>query len=145
MLAITILLIAVLVFVAIDDFLNFQIKNESISVLLLLICLKYFFSGLPADYILRMIVALVVFSSMLLAHWRGYLGGGDVKLLPLAFLWLGSTEWLLFYAILTVATLLYSILALLKILPSDMSKGKPRMAYGPCISIAWIMCIILNR
>lgn len=145
MVVVKMLLVIALIYIAIDDFLNFRIRNESVVAIIILILVKYFLSGLPIDYGFRIIFTFFVFACLLLSYWRGYLGGGDVKLLPLAFLWLEYSEWLLFYAILTIVTLLYAILALLKILPSDTSKGRPRMAYGPCISIAWILCIFLSQ
>lgn len=142
LLAINIIMICLQVYILLDDFKNFRIRNESIIAVMGVILIKFILIGLPSDFSMRVAIALLVFLILLILYWRGYLGGGDVKLFPLAFIWLGTGEWLLFYSILTAATLIYAALALMKIFPSDLKNGKPRMAYGPCISIAWIISIL---
>lgn len=142
MLALSTTLVALLAYVIVDDYLNFRIRNEVIVIMLLLTALKYMINGLPDQFHLQFGYVVLIFFFLLIMFSRGYLGGGDVKLLPLAFLWLSVEKWLLFYTILTIITIIYATMALLDLVPTDKKNGKPRMAYGPCIALAWILCIL---
>lgn len=80
-----------LIFAGISDAMSFTIPNKVSLVLVVGFCLLVPFSGLSAaaigGHVLVGFVALVM-GFVLFA--RGYLGGGDVKIIAAAALWLGA-------------------------------------------------------
>ncbi len=81
--------IAVLFYVALTDFRTFRIPNETILLLLLLYIAYAPVARSASEIAGNVLVGAIMFGILLLLYARGALGGGDVKLLSTASLWVG--------------------------------------------------------
>jgi prepilin peptidase CpaA len=79
-----------LFYVAINDLREFKIRNEVVIILACLYGLYAFFSGEWVDAYRNVALALFMFVFLLIFYARGWLGGGDVKILTVGFLWVGD-------------------------------------------------------
>ena len=80
---------AILFYAALTDLKRYQIRNELIAVLTGLFVLHALVSGRWPGMAWNIGLALVMFVVLLYFYSRSMLGGGDVKLLTVAFLWAG--------------------------------------------------------
>jgi prepilin peptidase CpaA len=142
--AIRIALAAILVYVVADDLRNFRIRNEAVAALFVLFLLRTALEGRYAEAWSHAIFAAIMFAAFLFAYARSLLGGGDVKLLGVAFLWLGLEDSFLFSPLLLGFTLLYALLAKLEAVPKRMVFARAKIPFGPCIGAAWIVTLILT-
>lgn len=67
------------------------------------------------------------------------IGGGDVKLLSAALLWIGPEGCTVFAALLLVCTILYLTGTWVGLFPARQRGGKKMIPYGPSIAAAWII------
>ena len=136
----------VLIYIGIEDMLKFKIKNESIFVLLILYFFAALFTGAPAAIVSHVAFGLIMFAILLGIYALGWLGGGDAKLLSVAFLWLGFENAPLFAILLALAAGAYSVLLQFGyLLPGKPGlKGRTLIPYGPCIAAAWIGTMALR-
>jgi prepilin peptidase CpaA len=86
--------------------------------------------------------AAVMFAVFVFIYIRGLLGGGDVKLLGVAFLWLGTETSFLFSLFFLAFTILYALLAKLGAVPKRMVLAQAKIPFGPCIGAAWLVTLI---
>jgi Flp pilus assembly protein protease CpaA len=88
-----------------------------------------------------------MFAFMIATYALGAMGGGDAKLLSVAFLWIGSANASLFCLLLAIASAAYYVLHRFgRILPGKPGpRGKTLIPYGPCIAAAWIATMILRK
>ena len=77
----------------------------------------------------------------------GWMGGGDVKLLSVAFLWIGLDNALPFAFLLVAFTLAYvaAVNFLPIALPVKQAGGRTKIPYGPAISLAWIATLAVAQ
>ncbi|MCI0600624.1 MAG: prepilin peptidase [Beijerinckiaceae bacterium] len=141
-LLIRIALAAILIFVILDDLRNYRIRNEAVAALILLFLLRAILMGQFAEALSHAVFAAVMFAVLLLAYSRGFLGGGDVKLLGAAFLWLGMENSFLFSIFLLAFTILYVLLAKLGTVPKRMVSARTKIPFGPCIGGAWLVTLL---
>jgi prepilin peptidase CpaA len=136
---ILVVLVVVLAYVVLDDFRNLRIRNEVVLGLALLFLLKVALAG---DYRLGLshaAFALVMTALVLAFYAKGAMGGGDVKLLGVAFLWLGAENSFAFSLALLAVTLAYLLLARLGALPKHEVAKRTKIPFGPCIAAAWLL------
>lgn len=117
MLESTLLLIfpAAMIFAAIMDLFTMTIPNRISIAMIAGFALVAPFSGMPVEAIgLHVIAGLGMLALCLFMFWRGWIGGGDAKLLSVAALWIGVELLVPFMAyvgilggVLAVALLLY--------------------------------------
>src|SRR5262249_61763487 len=88
--------VAVLFYVALTDLLTFKIRNELIVLLLILYALFSFVTRSRIEVLTDIILSLVIFAVLLWFYTQGVVGGGDVKLVTVACLWVGTHCALLF-------------------------------------------------
>ena len=136
----------VLIYVAIEDMLRFKIANESIIVLALLFLVFSIVSGALWPPLWHLLFGAIMFAFIVAAYSYGVIGGGDAKLLAVAFLWIGAQNATLFCLLLSVAAGVYLVLQrLFHILPCKTNaKGQFMIAYGPCIAVAWIVTMTIK-
>lgn len=136
-------LVAMLVFTIVDDWRNYTIRNEVILALLALFAANVIARGDYGQIAGQMAVAAVMFVALLIVYARGWMGGGDVKLLALAFLWLGAADLTTFTLSMCVLVIFYYAAARLKLAPS---RGQSRIyiPFAPCISGAWLLTLALS-
>ena len=87
----------------------------------------------------------MVFVVLAVTYHFGMMGGGDLKLLTIAFLWLGLEHGLLFCLLLCAASLVYIGIARLNWLPSRKLDDRTRIPFGPSIAVAWITTMLLTE
>jgi prepilin peptidase CpaA len=80
---------AVLFYMALTDLRHYTIRNELVLVLGFLFLIHSLLSGHWVTIHWNIGFATVMFIIMLALYSRGLIGGGDVKLLAIAFLWVG--------------------------------------------------------
>jgi prepilin peptidase CpaA len=80
---------AILFYAALTDLKHYHIRNELIAVLGGLFVLHAFLSGRWPGIPWNIGLALLIFAVMLYFYSQNLMGGGDVKLLTVAFLWVG--------------------------------------------------------
>ena len=84
--------VVVLFYVGFTDFRTFKIRNESVALLLVLYIIYALIARSPYDFLLNVAVKGVeaVFVVLLCFYARGAIGGGDVKLVSVVCLWIGT-------------------------------------------------------
>jgi prepilin peptidase CpaA len=80
---------AVLFYVAFNDLRHYKIRNDLIIVLAGLFFVHSLVSGEWTGVYWNIAFALLMFIAMIVLYSRHLMGGGDVKLLGVAFLWVG--------------------------------------------------------
>src|SRR5262245_50164089 len=80
---------AILFYVALTDFKKFKIRNELILVLAGLFAVHALLSGRWVSAHWNLAFAALMFGVMAYFYAQNWMGGGDVKILTLAFLWIG--------------------------------------------------------
>jgi prepilin peptidase CpaA len=141
--AILIALVATLVFTIVDDWRNYTIRNEAILVLLALFAARVIALGDYAQLGGQLMLAAVMMVTLLFVYARGWMGGGDVKLLAVAFLWIGVAQLSTFTLLMCALVIVYYVAAKLKLAPS---RGQARVyiPFAPCISGAWLLTLALT-
>lgn len=89
-------------------------------------------------------LGIAVFGVLLLFYRRGVVGGGDVKLLPVACLWIGGRCVLLFAILLLVLIVLHVFAVKLGWARSTTMRQRAAIAYAPAIAGALIGSILVG-
>jgi prepilin peptidase CpaA len=132
---------AVLFYAAWTDLREYKIRNELIGVLAGLCVLHALLSGRWVAFHWNVLIAFVMFLIMLVFYARNAIGGGDVKLLTVAFLWVGFdcappfTVLLLAFAIINWVVVKFGWMVMLE---------NRRIAFGPAIAAALIGTFMLG-
>lgn len=143
-LLILVALVATLGFTIMDDLRNYTIRNEAILILLALFAANVITHGNYAQLVGQLAIAALIFVALLFIYSRGLMGGGDVKLLAAAFLWMSRGEATTFALMMSLLVLIYYAAAKLKLAPS---RGKSRVfiPFAPCIAGAWLITLAVTR
>ena len=134
--------VGLLVYVGIADFRTYRIRNKTVLLLGALAILYAFLSGRWVWLHWDFAFAGAMFAILLIAYSRGALGGGDVKLLTVSFLWTGIDCALVFAIGLLVFSLIHIIAGKLRIIGLPQENGRTRMAYAPSISASLIVVFL---
>jgi prepilin peptidase CpaA len=91
-------------------------------------------------------IAGVVFLALLYFYSRSWMGGGDVKMLTIAFLWIGSDCALLFAILLCFFASVHGLAAKLRWAPVQHASGdeRARIAFAPSVAAALIGTFLLG-
>jgi prepilin peptidase CpaA len=141
---ISVVWVIILIFVAFEDLRNFQIRNEAVVALVVLFLLRAAIGGRYWEAFSHSAFAAVMFGVLLFMYSRGLLGGGDVKLLGAAFLWLGISQSFLFSLFFLAFTITYGLFAKLGLVPKRAVAAGTKIPLGPCIAAAWFAAHILG-
>src|SRR5947209_11249942 len=126
--AVLVITAAVLLYAAIRDFRHYSISNLLVLALAGLFLLHAALSGRWVTLHENVIFALVMFAFLLLCYARGWMGGGDVKLLTVAFLWVGIHCALAFALLLLLFAGVHALAAKLKWVEARMADGRMKIA-----------------
>jgi prepilin peptidase CpaA len=138
-LAIIAITCSVLFYVAFADLHNYKIKNELVLLLAALYFVYVFATGTWNEALLHIGVASLIFLVMLVSYSYGLLGGGDVKLITVAFLWVGMDRAFLFAVVMLAIAGFHTGLVYLGILGAQTVNGRRRIAYAPAIAGALVV------
>ena len=128
-----------------NDLKGWRISNKSNA----LLAATYFafatVLSAPETILAHVLFAAALFAAMLFPFSRGWLGGGDVKFLAAAFLWVGPFCAAVFSVALLPAMLFYLLLARLGLAQSKKEDGLHRVPFGPIGAVALGVTLILCR
>jgi prepilin peptidase CpaA len=136
------LTIALLCYIALIDLRRFKIANGSVLLLLALYILYAVAARSWHELLASLIVGVAVFGLLLLFYRRGAIGGGDVKLLPVACLWIANRCVLLFAVLLLVLVGLHLVAVKLGWARGKTMQQRAAIAYAPSIAGALIGSIL---
>ena len=134
----------VLFYMALTDLKYFKIRNELILVLAGLYILHALLSGRWISAHWNLGFAALMFGIMLYFYAQNAMGGGDVKILTIAFLWLGVGCAFPFAVLLAVCAALH--VAAAKFGWADVQEvgGRKRIPLAPSVATAMILCFLLG-
>jgi prepilin peptidase CpaA len=137
---------AVLLYAAFTDLKHYKIGNELIVLLVGLFFLHSLFADRWTNTAWSIGLATGVFLFLLYFYSRHWIGGGDVKILPVAFLWAGIECALPFVLLLLLSVSLHTVAARLGWVESRQndSDGRLRIPFAPSIAAALIATILLG-
>ena len=127
---------ATLFYVAFTDLQEFKIRNELVLVLAGLFLIYSLLSGRWVGIYWNIALAGVTFAAMLYYYQQGLMGGGDVKLLAVAFLWVGVWGAVPFVVLLTASILVHLGVAKLGWAQYKESAVGKRIPLGPSVAAA---------
>lgn len=135
-----------LLWAMVSDFKRYIIPNPVHGLLALGAGLSAFSLALPwQDGALRLGVGVLAFLVALIPFARGWLGGGDVKLISVCLLWVSPPRSLDFLLVMALAGAGLAILFLLKRglarLPANPGRNEP-LPYSLAIATAWAVCVL---
>lgn len=134
--AVLVVTAAVLLYAAIRDFRHYSISNLLVLTLTGLFLLHAILSGRWVTIYENVFFALLMFAFLLLCYARGWMGGGDVKLLTVAFLWVGVHCALVFALLLLLFASVHALAAKLKWVEARTVNGRMKIAFAPAVSAA---------
>jgi prepilin peptidase CpaA len=146
-LSISILIItsATLLWVAVTDFKQFKIRNELVLVLVGLYILYAVVSGGWAEAHWHAALAAFMLAVMLYFYAQNRMGGGDVKLLAVAFLWTGPQCALLFAILLLGFIGVHTLAVRFRWAEAHESEQGKRIPLAPSVVVALIGTFLCLR
>jgi prepilin peptidase CpaA len=137
---------ALLFYVAYNDLRHYKIRNELIIALAVLFIIHAVVSGRWTSAQWNIAFAAVMFLAMLLLYARRLMGGGDVKLLGVVFLWVGIDCALPFAVLLLAFAGVHALAARLGWVEVQRASNdaRPRIPFAPSIAAALIGVFMLG-
>ena len=135
---------AVLFYVALTDFKQFMIRNELILVLAGLFVVHALLSGRWVIAHWNLAFAALMFGVMLYFYTQNLMGGGDVKILTVGFVWIGFRCALPFAVLLAVFAAVHVVAAKFGWAEVHQVGDKKRIPLAPSVAAALILCFILG-
>jgi prepilin peptidase CpaA len=137
---------AVLLYAAHNDFRRYKIRNELIIALAILFFVHSLVSGRWSGVYWNIAFAVLMFAVMLPLYARHLMGGGDVKLLSVAFLWVGLDCAMLFAVLMLVFAGAHALAARLGWVGVARAEDdvRPRIPFAPAIAAALIGVFMLG-
>ena len=135
---------AVLFFVGLNDLNVFMIRIAFIVVLAGLFVVHALLSGRWVNAHWNLAFAALMFCVMLYFYAQNLMGGGDVKILTVGFLWVGFRCALPFAVLLAIFATLHVVAAKFGWAQVQQVGDKKRIPLAPSIAGALILCFILG-
>ena len=127
------------------DLREYKIRNGLVLGLASLFVAYAFVAGQWSDLRWDLIFATVMFLALLVFYSLGWLGGGDVKFLAVAFLWVGLSGAVIFSILLAFFSSVHALAAKLGWVESELTDGaRRRIPFAPSIAAAMI-CVLALR
>lgn len=144
--AVLVVTATVLFYAAMTDLREFKIRNNLVLALACLYALYVVLAGEPWTQVLWHIgFALVMFVVLLAFYAQNWLGGGDVKILTVCFLWVGITYALPFTILLLIFAVGYVLMAQKFAWVSVLhTKRGRKVPYAPLVAAALIGVFVLK-
>jgi prepilin peptidase CpaA len=134
----------VLVITAAVLFKQFKIRNELILVLAGLFVVHALLSGRWVSAHWNLAFAALMFGVMVYFYAQNLMGGGDVKILTIGFLWVGFLCALPFAVLLAVFAAVHVVAAKFGWAEVQQVGDKKRIPLAPSVAAALILCFILG-
>jgi prepilin peptidase CpaA len=139
-----ILTAAVLFYVALTDLKHYKIRNEFILVLTGLFFLHAFLSGRWTTLPWNLGFAAILFLIMLYPYSMKMMGGGDLKLLTVAILWVGPFCALPFALFLLIFTCIHAFAVKFKLVEGKAVGEWQSVAFAPSVAAALISVFLVG-
>lgn len=139
-----ILTAAVLFYAAFTDLKHYKIRNEVVLVLAGLFLLYVFLLGAWMTLVWNFGFAVLLFILMLFFYSMKLMGGGDLKLLTVAFLWVGPFCAVPFAIFLLFFAGIHSLAAKLNFVDSRAEGHHKAIAFAPSIAAALISIFMVG-
>jgi Flp pilus assembly protein protease CpaA len=136
--------VTLLCFIGVTDFRSFKIHNGSVLLLLALYALYAILDRSFYEILTDILVGSILFAVLLWLYSRGVVGGGDVKLVPVVCLWIGTHGALLFSLLLLLFVILHLVVVKAGWAPADTSGSHRTIPYAPSLAAALIAVIVLG-
>ena len=136
--------IAVLCDIAITDLRTFKIYNSRVLLLLSLYGVFAAVSRSPYEVLSDIALGLIIFGFLFLFYLKNVVGGGDVKLVPVAALFVGTHSAFPFAVLLLAFTGLHLFATRMDWVPTLAVDNKRAISYAPSIAAALICIIVLD-
>jgi prepilin peptidase CpaA len=134
-----------LTYAAWTDLRKYKIPNDLVLVLASLFILYAFLAVRGIDLKWDLAFAALMFVLLLVVYAAGWIGGGDVKILGVAFLWTGLSAALAFAILLTLFSGLHLLLARFGWANSQQTEaGRRQIPFAPSVAGALIGVFILR-
>jgi Flp pilus assembly protein protease CpaA len=127
-------LAAVLFYAALTDLRTFKIPNNLVLLLLVLYVLFAMIARTPFEILTDLALAAVIFAVLLWFYTRGVIGGGDVKFVAAACLWVGLHCALLFSITLLLLIGLHLFAAWMGWAATKSMAGRLAIPYAPSVA-----------
>ncbi len=137
-------LVAVLFYVGFTDLRTFKIRNDVVLLLLILYVMFAFVARTPAEIFSNVILSAITFGVSLWFYTKGVMGGGDVKFISVACLWIGLQCAVLFSILLLVFIGLHVFAAWMGWAATKPMAGRFAIPYAPSVAGALIATIMLG-
>ena len=136
----------VLLAAAITDLKRYTISNTYILALVVLFIVYTAITGRWSTLAWNAGMAALLFVVLFFFYSHAWMGGGDVKILTVAFLWIASDCALLFAILLCVFASIHGAAAKLNWAPSQSTAGdkRARIAFAPSVAAALIGTLLLG-
>jgi len=135
---------AVLFYVALTDFKQFKIRNELILVLAGLFVVHALLSGRWVSAHWNLACAVLMLCVMLYFYAQNLMGGGDVKILIVGFLWIGLDCALVFAVLMTIFATVHVVAAKFGWVKVRQVGEHNRIPFAPSVAGALIVCFMLG-
>jgi prepilin peptidase CpaA len=135
---------AVLFYVAFTDLKHYKIRNELILLLTGLFFLHAFFSRRWTTLPWNLGFAAILFVIMLYPYSKKMMGGGDLKLLTIAILWVGPFCAMPFALFLILFAAIHGLAVKFKLVEGQPVGGQTSLAFAPSIAAALIGAFLVG-
>lgn len=134
----------ILFYVALTDFREFKIRNELIVALGCLFVIHSLLSGHWMELHWNLAFAFLMFVILLYFYAQNWLGGGDVKILTVAFLWVGLRCAFPFAVLLLIFSTAHFVAAKFKWVNVRQIEGRQQIPFAPSVAAALIAIFMLG-
>ncbi len=131
-------LVAVLFYIGFTDFRIFKIRNNVILLLLILYALFAIVARTPSEIAASLALSAIAFAVLLWFYVKGVIGGGDVKFVTVACLWIGLHCTVLFSVFLLIFIGLHLFGAWMGWAATKPMAGRLAIPYAPAVAAAVI-------
>ena len=137
---------ALLFYAAFTDFKQYKIRNDLILTLVGLFAIHAVISGRWVNVSWNIGLAVVVFLFLLYFYAQNWMGGGDVKMLTVAFLWIGIDCAIPFALLLLVFSSLHTLAVKLGWLGTHglNEEARTRIPFAPSLAAALISMFMIG-
>src|SRR5262245_11648474 len=138
--------VVALFYAAFTDLKHYKISNELILLLIGLFALHAVLSGRWTNMVWNLGLAAGVFVFLIHFYSRQWMGGGDIKILAVAFLWTGIECALPFVLLLLLFASLHTVVVKFGWMESqqDDNDSRERIPFAPSIAAALMATILLG-
>jgi prepilin peptidase CpaA len=136
--------VVLLCYIAVIDFRTFKIQNSSVLLLLLFYGIYAFIARSQYEILSNIVLGVIMFGFLFWLYTKRVIGGGDVKLVPVVCLWIGTHCALLFSIFLLAFIGIHLIAARMDWAPTMAAGTHRAIPYAPSVAASLICTVLLG-